>query len=240
MKDVLLQNYELITHSVEISAAVTGLILYNRYKPTAAKFFIWFLVYLSFGDFAGNYVHYIKNEGVFNFLEGTPLTGNFWWTTLYWEIGAVLFVAFYYHKILSNIVFKIIIKISGFIFFIFSIIYILTHFQAYFKMFFPPISIFGAAIVFMCVIFYFIEVLLNDKILNFYKSLNFYISFAFFIWWIIITPIVFFDIYNGSKDQLYIDVQRLIFLTANVAMYLTFTFALIWCRPEKKTEVSLV
>ena len=91
MNDFLLKYYNTITFCVEILAAVTGLLLYRKYKLTAAKFFICFLVYLSICDFIGSYVYYIKNNGFLSFLEGTVLVRNFWWTTLYWKIGAIIF-----------------------------------------------------------------------------------------------------------------------------------------------------
>ncbi|MCH4553389.1 hypothetical protein [Aestuariibaculum lutulentum] len=240
MKDFLLENYLLLTTIVEYSAAVTGLILYNKYKHTAAKYFIWFLWYLSICDFASNYTRCIKDDGLFSFLEGTVFVQNYWFATLYWFIGAIVFVSFYFSKILNNSVFKTIIKYTTSAFVLMSFIWVFTHWEAFFKIFFPVINVTGALVVFMCVMFYFIEVLLSDKILNFYRSLNFYIGFAFFIWWTITTPFVFYGIYFGGGDMVFRKLQSLMYLIANIAMYLTFTLALIWCRPEKKTEVSLV
>ncbi len=240
MQDFLLKNYLLLTTIVEYSAAVTGLILYKKYKHTAAKYFIRFLWYLSICDFASNYTYCIKNDGLFSFLEGTKFVRNFWFGTLYWDIGAIIFVSFYFRKILNNTLFKIIIKYATYTFVLISFSWIFIYWEAYFKRPFPFVNVIGAVIVFICVMFYFIEVLLSDKILIFYKSLDFYISFAFFIWWIITTPFVFYGIYYGGGDEAFRNLRNLMYLIANMAMYLTFTFALIWCRPEKKTEVSLV
>jgi len=233
MSEFLLEYYNTITFCVEILAAVTGLVLYNKYKQTAAKYFIWFLVYLSVCDFIGSYVHYIKNDGFLNFLEGTVFIRNFWWSTLYWKIGAILFFSFYYYYyILTYEKFRRIVKYSGYFFLAFSIVYILFNWDDYFVQFFPIISILGAIIVFLCTIFYFFETLESDKILTFYKSINFYISAAIFIWWLIITPLVFYDIYNSHYDWNFIFLKWQIYLFANILMYSTFTFALIWCKPE--------
>jgi len=233
MSEFLLEYYNTITFCVEILAAVTGLVLYNKYKQTAAKYFIWFLVYLSVCDFIGSYVHYIKNDGFLNFLEGTVFIRNFWWSTLYWKIGAILFFSFYYYYyILTYEKFKRIVKYSGYFFLAFSIVYILFNWDDDFVQFFPLISILGAIIVFLCTIFYFFETLESDKILTFYKSINFYISAAIFIWWLIITPLVFYDIYNSHYDWNFIFLKWQIYLFANILMYSTFTFALIWCKPE--------
>ncbi len=218
---------------MEILAAVTGLVLYKKYKLTAAKYFIWFLVYLSVCDFLNSYVHYIYNDGFLSFLKDTVFIWNYWWTTLYWNILAIIFFAFYYYKILSKKTFKTIVKFSGYGFLLFSIVYVIINWDAYFVSFFPIISIFGALIIFLCTVFYFIEILESDMILTFYKSINFYISAAIFIWWLIITPLVFYDVYNSNKDWNFIFLKWQIYLLANIVMYSTFTFALIWCRPQK-------
>lgn len=232
MNEFLLEYKNTITFSIEILAAVTGLVLYNKYKQTAAKYFIWFLVYLSVCDFLGSYVDYIKNGGFLSFLEGTVFIRNFWWSTLFWKIGAILFFSFYYYRSLINKSFKRIVKYSGYSFLVFSIIYILFNWDDYFIIFFPIIDILGAVIVFLCTAFYFFEILSSEKILTFYKSINFYISAAIFIWWLIITPLVFYDIYNSHYDWNFIFLKWQIYLFANIVMYLTFTFALIFCKSE--------
>ncbi len=237
MNEFLLEYNNTITFSVEILAAVTGLLLYKKYGQSVAKFFILFLVYLSFCDFANTYVYYVK-EGFFSFLKNTKLIRNFWWTTLYWKIGAICFLSFYYSKVLTRTIFKKVVQYSGLSFFLFSIIYIYINWEDYFVRFFPIISIFGAIIIFLCSVFYFIETLQSDKILSFYKDLNFYISAAIFIWWLIITPLIFYDIYNSHYDWNFIFLKWQIYLFANILMYSTFTFALIFCKPEEENIVN--
>ncbi|GAL73156.1 hypothetical protein JCM19302_3037 [Jejuia pallidilutea] len=74
----------------------------------------------------------------------------------------------------------------------------------------------------------------------FYKSLNFYISAVIFIWWLIIAPLTFYDVYYkyeigvGVFDKAFVDLRFQIFLFANLFMYLTYTFALIWCKLENE------
>ncbi|OEK08306.1 hypothetical protein A8C32_02320 [Flavivirga aquatica] len=232
MNDFLLQYNRLITSCIEAFAAIVGLFVLKKYVNTPAKYFIYFLVYLLICDFIGNYVKYIDNDGLFGFLKGTKLVKNFWWSTLFWKIGAIIFFVFYYHKVIQTDLFKAIIKYSGYSFLVFSFTYITLHWEEYFIRFFPIISILGAVIIFLCTVFYFIEILQSERILTFYRSLNFYISFAVFIWWLIITPLVFYDIYNSHKDLYFIFLKWEIYLFANIFMYSTFTFALIWCRPQ--------
>lgn len=239
MEDFLFKNYILITHSVEVISTLTGVFFFKKYKSTTARYFIFFLIYLTFCEFIGSYTTYVHNDGFLSFLIGSKIEKNYWWSTLYWKIGAIMFFAFYYRRILKTKLFIKIIKYISYAFFSFSIIYILLNWEAFFVSFFPIISILGAIVVFLCTVFYFLEILQSDKILSFYKSIHFYISAAIFIWWLIITPIVFFDNYTSyqtgvyERDWDYIRLRRYLYLFSNVIMYSTFTFALIWCRPQK-------
>ena len=74
--------------------------------------------------------------------------------------------------------------------------------------------------------------------LAFYKSINFYISIIIFIWWLIVTPLVFFESYNNTSDWSFVFLKWKIKLLSNVFMYLTFTFALIFCGPEQEKNDS--
>lgn len=242
MNDFLLKNYNLITHLVEAISAATGLILYKKYRNSYVKYFILFLIYLTICDFIGGYTSYVHPKKILKFLIGTVFQKNHWWATSYWQIGAIIFFAYYYYKILITNKFKNLIKILAYVFFVFSVIYIIFNWDEFFYSFFPIISISGAFIIFLCTVLYFLETLQSDKILTFYKSINFYISTAIFIWWLIITPLVFYDVYftyeigNPNRDWNFMFLRWQIFLFANIFMYSTFTFALIFCRSENKID----
>ena len=94
------------------------------------------------------------------------------------------------------------------------------------------LAVLGAFIILLCISFYFIEILNSDKVLNFYKSINFWISITLLIWWLVITPLVFYDIYFSAVDWNFIILKWQIYLMMNIFMYTSFTIALIWCKPE--------
>ncbi|TNJ46512.1 hypothetical protein KFZ70_13855 [Tamlana fucoidanivorans] len=245
MGGFLLRNYVWLISGVELLAALTGLLVLKYYRHTYTRYFIYFLVCIAICDFIGFYTWLVEPDKIFSFLIGTLIEKNYWWSTLYWSIGAIVFYTFYFEKILQTHVFKVTLKVSNIIFLIFAFIYIGLNFDAYFSRFFPSIKVFGAVLIMLCSIFYFIELLNSDKLLNFYKFINFYISFVLFIWWLVITPIVFYDGYSAYeigvpiKDRAYIILRRYIYLFVNLFMYLTFTFAFIWCRQEaKKSKIT--
>ena len=238
MIDFLLEYYRTITFSIEILAAVTGLLLYKKYKCTAAKYFIWFLLIVTIFEIIGGYTKYVRPDQFLSFLIGTKFEKNHWLSTIRWKIGAIMFYVFYFNQILKTPLFKNIIKYAGTFFFVFSIIYIGFHWDAFFYQFFSIISVLGAAVILLCAMLYFIEILNSDNLLAFYKSINFYISAAIFIWWLIITPLSFYSTYFtyevGKRffDLDFVFLRNQIYLFTNIIMYLTFIFAFIWCRPE--------
>lgn len=217
---------------------MSGLIFYRKYKFIAAKFFVWFLIYIAICDgLSMSYNSFVKN-GFLNFIDGTIIEKNFWWSTVYWKIGAILFFVFYYQKILKNRRDKNIIKWAGGIFLIVSIAYIVSYFQDLFVRSLPFINILGALVILLCVILYFIEILQSEKVLTFYKSLNFYISSSILIWWLIITPLVFYDIYFSTSDWDFVFLKWQIYLFANIFMYTTFTVGLIVSKTDRKQVVN--
>lgn len=237
MVEFLLNNYFWLTFGLEFLAAITGIVLYAKFKRTAGKYFIFFLVSIFVFDFLSGYVLYVRPNKFLHFLYGTRFQKNHWLTTIYWFIGAIMFFSFYYFKILKNPFFKNTIKFISSGFLVISMVYIALNWELFFIKFFPFIDIFGGIIILLCSMFYFFEVLQSDKILNFYRSLNFYISFTIFFWWLIITPLTFYEVYfssqvDNTRDMNYVALRNEIFLFANLFMYLTFTFALIWCKPE--------
>jgi len=232
LEDFLKNNYLTLTKSIEILAVVTGLLLFKKYKGTTAKYFIYFLCYIILCETIGSYAYYVWENRFLSFLKGTIFERNYWWQTLYWKIGAILFFSFYYRKVLKNKIFNLSIKYISLVFLIISVFVIITNWNDFFLRSFPTISIVGAMVVLLCSIFYFIETLRSQNILDFYSSINFYISLAIFIWWLIITPLVFYDIYNSKRDWNFVILKWQIYLFANIFMYTTFTIGLIVSKPE--------
>lgn len=232
MNEFLRDNYSLLTSSLNLIAAITGVFCLKKYKGTTAIFFIYFLIYIVIIDLIGGYPSFFIKYNKFYLIKDTVIEHNYWWYTLLWIIGAILFFTFYYQKILKNNSLILIVKISRNVFLYFSLIFIVFNWEGFFIRSFPILNIAGALIIVTCVALYFIEILSGDKVLSFYKSINFYISAVILVWWLITTPIVFFQMYNNDSDWNFVFLKWQIYLFSNCFMYLTFTFALLWCNPK--------
>jgi hypothetical protein len=238
MLDFLYTNSDILIDLILIVCAFIAIIYYNKYKNYKSKIFIYYLIYVALVDFIGSYptyvVEYEQLHGIRDYLEETRFSRNFWWFTIFWNLGSVVFMSYYYYMILKNNNFKKIVKYVCIIFLTSSIIYISLDLEAFFNSQLKFVSIFGALVIINCIFLYFIEILNSDKILVFYKSLNSIVSITMFLWWLIITSLLFYEEYFSAYDIGYLNLRSNVYLFSNLFMYLTFSFALIWCDPEQE------
>ncbi|MCH7525785.1 MAG: hypothetical protein IIC74_12565, partial [Bacteroidetes bacterium] len=158
MEEFLRENYSFLTKSVEILAAITGLLMLKKYRHTSAKYFIYFLVYVAVLELIGAYPRYLSDYDFLSDIKavfkGTLFERNYWWYTIFWGLGSVMFYSFYFMKILNTKFYIKIIKFSSIMFFLSSIIYISTHWSELFNSTMIFIEVFGATIIMLCVILY--------------------------------------------------------------------------------------
>ncbi|WP_299888074.1 hypothetical protein [uncultured Lacinutrix sp.] len=231
MFEFLFKNSLYITHCIEFIAAVIGVFYIRKHQGTAAVFFIIILVYLFFVDIIGTYYN---NFLFFTTNKESVFYLNYWWFTIFFDIIAVILFVILYQKILKNERHKLILKYGASIYFVIATVLILYNTETLFKSSFPTLYILGAILIICCSGFYFIQILKDENLLTFSRSLYFYISTAIFLWWLIITPLVFYDMYYILEDKSFILLKRGIYIFSNMFMYLTFAIGLIVSKPEVK------
>lgn len=241
MKDFLLENYVLIVRASELMAIFAGLIFYRKYKKTNAIYFIYFLFSALIIELLGSYPRYFNNYSSLSYfkkiIEGTVFEKNYWWFQLTWSIGATLFFSYYYYKVSQKRVLKKTIKIIGLLFFVVSSVYFVVNWSSYKSAaYFPFIDLVSLIAILFLVFSYFIELLSSENVLDFYRSINFYISTGILVFWLIMTPMTFYEVYFSEADWDFIVLRWQIYLFAIVFMYLTFTIGLMVSKPE--TEIG--
>ncbi len=232
MNEFLRQNYFLITHVVEFLAAAVGLYCLKKFKGKSAVFFIWFLLYSAVIDLCSRYPRFYREMGIFDQIENTIFQNNYWYISFFWVIISTIFYIFYFQKIIKNRRIKAILKYSNLAFILFSIITLIIYYEKLYSGYIPALHIISTIAIISVISLYFYEMLNSERILTFYKSINFYISSTILVWWLITTPMVFYEIYFSAADWNFVFLKWQIFLFANIFMYLTFTFALIFCKPK--------
>ncbi|WP_299888067.1 hypothetical protein [uncultured Lacinutrix sp.] len=227
-----------LTKLLELMAAITAALLFPKYKNTPVKYFIYFLWYVFIIECIGGYTVYVHRldslSHIKEYLSTTWMRSNNWWYTITWTIGSALFYAFYFTKLIINKSFKIILKYLSFIFIIFSIISIAAQWDAFFTTNLIGISLCSTILIIISILFYLIEILKSEKILNFYRSVNVYISLSILLWTVIIAPLVFFSMYFNKEDWSYVCTRTIILFFANVFLYSCFTVGFIVSKPENE------
>ncbi len=236
MEEFLRQNYILITHGVEITAAIAGIIFYKKYKRTSAKYFIYFLIYVVIIEHLASYPRYVAEydflKDIKDYLKGTKFQRNYWFYTLFWNIASAIFYTWYFKANIKNNLFKTILKYGLLLFIFSSTVYLINNWDWFFANMAVFINVTGALLILLSVCLYFLEILRSNFILRFHRSLNFYVAGVLIIWFLITTPLSFYNMYYSTADWIFIFLKWQIFLFANIFMYLTFTFALIFCESQ--------
>ncbi|MCK0125682.1 hypothetical protein MWU76_14920 [Gelidibacter sp. F2691] len=232
MDEFLRLNYFTINSAVEIIAAVTGLICFKKYRKTAVTYFIVFLVYAALVDYLGSYPVIFKRINLYHLIQGTVFEKNYLYYTLLWGIGTALFFMFFYGKILNHPGRKRFLRVAALLFFMGALVDLFLNVDTLGANNRIGVFVAGSFLVLLCVCFYFIEVLESDKVLTFYKSIYFWISSVILLWYLITTPLLFYEIYFSTADWNFVILKWQIYLAANVCMYLSFTIALLWCKPQ--------
>jgi hypothetical protein len=233
MKEFLYEYYTALTKGIEILALIVGILVYKKYKNTHVKYFIWFLAWIVFVETIGNYPRHLKDYGLEYLIEGTLIERNYWWFTLFWTSAATLFYPWFFSLRYKTQIFKNIIRICQYIYFLTLLLIVIYDYQKFFSIRSELLNILSTIIILLSQVFYFIELLNSERITNISRSIYFYISVTLFVWWLVTTPLGFFEEYFTQADWDYIMIKWYIYLTANLLMYGTFTFALIFCKTEK-------
>lgn len=232
MEEFFVKNYFNLTYFVELVAVIAGIISYKKYQGTPATFFIKIIWIIFCIEFIGSYSNYYNTFDFLKPIYNSIFRVNYWWFTLTYQIGVVILISIFYQKLLVNKLFNIILKYATVAYFTFSIIYLVIHKDQFFSQMFPLISILAGILVLTACVFYFIELLTSEKIINFYKSVYFYITVALFFWWIIYTPLTFYDVYMVNSDWKYIVLKWQVLLSLNFMMYTIFAVGLLISKPE--------
>lgn len=225
-----------LNDGVLIASAIIAVIYFKKYKNYNSKIFIYYMIYVALVDFFGSYPMYlIKIEALSNiklFVDGTHFRRNYWWFTIFWNIGSAVFLSYYFQKTYKSEIFTKVVRYVCLLFVISSFVYIIYDLNAFFNSQLKFINIFGALVILICISLYFIELLNSERILVFYKSLNSVAGATLFLWWLIITPLLFYEVYFSLEDKSYLVLRGQVYLFSNLFMYTTFSIALIFCNPQ--------
>ena len=233
MKDFIDNYYSIVYRIVILSAALTGILLYKRYKSTHIKYFIWFLVWVVVLEILAYYPRLLIDLGKYDLVKESLLKNNYWVYNFGWVLASTLFYPWFLRKKYKS---KTLVKIIKYLQYGFIVLFFVTMFDDFTDFFTKttslPIVLANIIIILLSTIFYLFEILNSDKLLTFFKSIYFYVAAICFVWWLVHTPLTFFQVYYNRADPDFIVLRNFIKLIMNIIMYFGFTIALIVSKPE--------
>ena len=186
-----------IGHFVEFLAAVSG--TYYLFKtPNAQKiirlfvYFLWLTVFVETIGLYAAYAYFTDYKNL-EFIRDSPFERNYW---LYNSFHVLSFGMYFFFFILHLNSAKI-RRILTLTVFIFQVTVILDLFYSgfFFIAYSAYASVGGTLIMVICIMAYYYEMLISDKILHFYKNLVFYVSIGVLIWNLMVTPLFIYSKY---------------------------------------------
>ncbi|QXP78920.1 MULTISPECIES: hypothetical protein [Winogradskyella] len=234
MQEFFKEYYAIFNYSIGTMAAVTGLFFLNKYKSTAAKYLIYFLVYALLVDVIGRYPSYFKDLDKFDLIKGTLIEANYWWYIIFWFAGLSSFITLVNFKVIYNLGYKKALKYCYYVYIVQFVLYGIFNFESLFNPMEVFLKISSIWMIFVAVFLYLLDILQSFRITYFYKSIYFYINIAILIWTLVTGPIMFYEVYFSTADWNFVILKWQIFLSVNFIFYLTLSLALIYCKTEIK------
>lgn len=205
----------------QIAAALTGLLLMNKWKTTPVRYFIIYLFVIALCEIAG----YFLGENHLYITKGYLYK----YGVLPFEF---FFFSFFFYKILDSKISKRVITTCALLFllcWIFEIIFLDNQYLPFSSFSYSVGNLFLLIYIFS----YFNCLAVSEKILFFYKEPFFWITAGLMIFYLGSFP--YYLIFNTIAKNYYRTIYlpyHLIVIFMNYLMYSIFTFALICTKPS--------
>jgi hypothetical protein len=236
LSDFLYQHRSLITKSFEILAAILGSWYLKKTKNENLKIFVYYLWLVVIVEILGFYKHLLQSNYDYNWFvawKNSVFCQNIWLYNIYnfFKIGLL---GVFYSSLLSKTSFKLTIRGIVLIYSVFSVCFY-TFTNAFFVMGLPYDYILASVIVFIYVMFYFIELMNSEYILQYYKLPSFYISVALLVWHLCATPLFIYNSYFTPFNTEFVNFRILLLLYINIFTYSCIAFG-FWYSLKKSKQ----
>lgn len=231
------EYYFLCFRSAEVFAALAGILCFKKFKnDKASKYLIYFLIYINCIEILASYTVIIHENPSFlsikETLKNTVFEKNYWWYFLTWFIGANVFYSCYYYLIAENTRIKKAIKLILLLTLIFQFIFFVLFLSSSNYDYMIYAEVIDLFVIVFLISSYFIQLLNSEKIISFYKLLPFYVSIGTLVFFIVTTPLTFFERYFTLSDPEYISLKYSIKFFAIIFMYAFIGIGFIVSKPK--------
>ena len=235
MFEYFIENKLFVANIFELLAALAGTYYLNKTKTRdiGLKLFVYNLWFILLIEIIGMYAawNYFDEYKTFPGLKDSVLTSNYW----LFNSAKIIFLTVFFNVFISQISsFRLKNFLYGLtLFFIISSLSNYIYSDIFFKGFSSYTTISGSLILLICIGSFYYEMLLSDKILNFYKNLPFYISIGAMVWHLSITPIFIYNRYLTRTNPEFVNFHIDYLRYANIFMYSCFAIGFLICSPKR-------
>jgi len=234
MFEYFIEKKLFIANIFELLAALAG--TYYLYKTKTQekglKLFVYNLWFILLIEIIGMYAawNYFDDYRTFPGLKSSDYASNYW----LFNSAKIIFLTVFFNVFISQITS---LRLKRFLygltlFFILSSIANYIYSDIFFKAFSSYTNISGSLLLLICIGSFYYEMLISDKILNFYKNLPFYISIGLMLWHLSITPIFIYNRYLTLKNPEFVNFHIDYLRYANIFMYSCFAIGFLICCPK--------
>lgn len=231
-----------ITYIMELLAALAGsfYLFYSKPKNKNNRMFVIFLWSVLIIDILGGYtgLAYFNDYEYFAFIEGTPFERNTW----YYNVAEVYFICFYtnlFRKQLSGIKKRFLLKWLIISYLIFAILNMVLSGE-FFNGDLIINDIVGAFMIVTSVFLYFFDMMISDKVLNFYKDLFFFVAVGVSISYLSIIPINIYDSFISYQNEELLELFYTVMRYSNIFMYSMFVLGFYFDYRYKQKEMMFL
>lgn len=203
--------------AAEALAAISGILTWKKWKDCYLKWLPFYLAVISVLEIVNRTLEHYSKFDTANVITGVEV------------IFEVFFINWFFYKTLATNKHKIII--AGCTFYTISCIFERTFFIDTGYYFASLSYTVGNLFILIYLILFFIELVNSDKLLNFKKLTVFWIALGMLVFYLGTFP--FYGLYNELANDLNLFVPLAWISTSlNYSMYLLFTIAFIWGKPQ--------
>ncbi|MBW1297372.1 hypothetical protein [Aquimarina litoralis] len=225
-----------ITNIFELLAAITGTFYIRKYREDlSSRYFVYFLWLTVFVELVFGWLSIcIEKIDFFSPLNTTVFVQNDWIYNIY-DIVSFALLSFIIIRLYDNTNFKKASTLIAFLFLLFAIVNA-SFSNEFYEGIVSLNFIFGSILLLLLVILYFFQLLMSDKILDFYKMMTFYISVGILVYHLTTTPIfIYWKYFSVSVSPKFVEIRQIFITIANIFVYTCYTLGFWICLKKNKS-----
>ena len=220
--EIITRFYKSPMTFIQLITLVVVLFKVKKFKNSVEACFIYLFAYAVFNEFAATYY------GLYLFSEVTP--NNIFYNVYGFVSFLVLF--YIYHQKINSQLFRKLIVLSVVIYIVLILFEVVYKELNYLRNSQVVPFVFAGIMILVCILFYFYEVFISERVIHLDRTMIFWVSIGFFLYYLTIIPFKI-DQNFYATDKRYRFLFELSQIRA-VIFNVSFLIGVLWSRPNRE------